>query len=75
MPDCDSNAQDCNARGGRCCQCFQLGGLLLFAAGAPAAEPDLRLLGRILPGDHPPVVRNLIPPVPPPIGDLASKVV
>ncbi len=70
MPDCDSHA-----RTGRCCQCYLLGGLLLFTAGEPAADPDLQLLGRIEPGNHPPVVRNLVPPVPPPIGDLDHQVV
>jgi hypothetical protein len=51
-----------------CCQCFFVGGLLLFTVAKPPLDPDLRLLGRIAPRDLPPVLRFLIPPVPPPIG-------
>ena len=57
-----------------CGQCFFVGGLLLFAVAEPPHDPDLRLLGRIAPGDPPAVLRFLIPPVPPPIGNLDARV-
>jgi hypothetical protein len=66
-------AAGCAGEDGPCCQYLHLGGLLFFAVGRPTHGPELRLLGCVAPGDRPPVVRSLVPPVPPPIGDLPSR--